>query len=522
MTVTAPTTFADGAMVCSVDHRASAAGLDVLGRGGTAADAAIAANAVLTVTAQHMCGLGGDLFALVYHGVPEPDLVFAAGRAGSGVSAAALRADGHDRIPMRRALAAVTVPGCVDGWIALHERHGRLPIAELLRPAIELASGGFEPSPLLVAASVLVGEVAGGEDLAGLEAGVRVTRPGVARTLAAIAERGRAGFYDGEFGAALREMGEGQFSTDDLARSQAEPVAPLRARIFGHDVWTVPPPSQGYLTLSAAWIGEQAGWPADTGSAAWAHVGVEAARAAGHDRPAVLHDRADGDALLAPERLRPRAERIRPDRTVAWGDHYQSGDTMYLCVADAEGRAVSLIQSNAQDFGCLLVAGDTGVFLHNRGIGFSLEPGHPAELAPGRRPPHTLAPALVTRPDGSLEAVAGTMGGDAQPQVVLQLLARLLGAGHDPGAVIGAPRWTLAHPDGKSGFDTWGAAGDVVVRVEAEAPADWTDGLAERGHRVERLDHPTAFGHAHLIRRAGSGWAGAADPRADWSSAMGE
>ena len=166
---------------------------------------------------------------------------------------------------------------------------------------------------------------------------------------------------------------------------------------------------------------------------------------------------------------------------------------------------VSLIQSNASGFGCHVAVPGTGILLHNRGIGFSLEPGHPAEYGPGRRPPHTLSPALVTRADGSLRAVLGTMGGDTQPQIVLQLLARLLVAGVTPGEAVGAPRWVLSTP-GNRGFDTWAAPDEHVVRLEADAPPAWADGLRRRGHRVEQAGFdPAGFGHAHCIETAPDG-----------------
>jgi gamma-glutamyltranspeptidase/glutathione hydrolase len=167
------------------------------------------------------------------------------------------------------------------------------------------------------------------------------------------------------------------------------------------------------------------------------------------------------------------------------------------------------------------VAG-TGILLHNRGIGFSLRPGHPAEYRPGRRPPHTLSPALVTRVDGSLRAVLGTMGGDSQPQVVLQMLVRMLCHGERPGDVIAAPRFTLTTP-GNRGFDTWKQPDEHIVRIEAHAPAGWDDGLRERGHRVDRADEDVVgFGHAHLIEvdPAAGILAGAADPRAMTGAAV--
>jgi gamma-glutamyltranspeptidase/glutathione hydrolase len=190
---------------------------------------------------------------------------------------------------------------------------------------------------------------------------------------------------------------------------------------------------------------------------------------------------------------------------------------MYLCAVDDEGMGVSLIQSNAKGFGCHIAVPGTGVLLHNRGVGFSLEPGHPAEYGPRRRPPHTLAPALITRPDGSLRAVLGTMGGDAQPHVVLQMVARLLVGREAAGEVIRAPRFVLAPgPEVDStGFDTWADPANQIVRIEGHAPEDWADGLERRGHRVEVVDFdPGGFGHAHLIEIDENGMkAGAADQR---------
>jgi gamma-glutamyltranspeptidase / glutathione hydrolase len=256
--------------------------------------------------------------------------------------------------------------------------------------------------------------------------------------------------------------------------------------------------------------------PTDPDDARWVHLLSEAARQAGYDRPAVLHDAADGEALLDLARLAPRREAIDPTRRGAAATPAGRGDTIYLCAVDADGTGVSLIQSNASGWGCHLVVPGTGVFLHDRGIGFSLEAGHPAELAPGRRPPHTLAPALVTR-DGELHAVVGTMGGDTQPQVVLQLLARLLHAHQSSGTSIRSPRWAL----GDGGFDVWDDP-DPPTTIEWDAPASWEADLAALGHRVQRAPRGGNFGHAHVIVRGPEGMlAGAADPRALSGSATG-
>ncbi|WP_405146159.1 gamma-glutamyltransferase [Sphaerisporangium sp. NBC_01403] len=514
------TRFARFGMVCTVDHLASTAGLSMLDQGGSAADAAIAANAVLAVTAPHACGLGGDLFALVHEGGGAPQALNASGRSGSGADPGRLRAEGHDRMPFQRDIRSVPVPGCADGWMALHARYGRLPLAELFAPAIRYADEGFPASPLLApAAAVLPGVDAA------LAPGDLIRRPGVARTLETLAADGRDGFYLGEFGKGLLALGrdgaaggsgEGEYTEADLERVNADWVEPLRARAFGHDVWTIPPNSQGYLLLLALAIADRLDLPRDPSDPLWAHLLAEAARAAGHDRPDVLFEGASVDGVLAS--AAERRATIDPSRRARLRDLTSSGDTTYLCAVDSEGMGVSLIQSNAAGFGSMLFEPATGINLHNRGIGFSLVPGHPAEYGPGRRPPHTLAPALVTRPDGSLRAVLGTMGGDSQPQILLQVVARLLASGESPGQAIGAPRWRVG--PGLTGFDAWSEPDEASLDVEQGA--GWTEGLQERGHPVRGLPYGGAFGYAHLIDVRPDGvLAGAADPRALISSAAG-
>jgi gamma-glutamyltranspeptidase / glutathione hydrolase len=513
--------YAPHGMVCSVDHLASTVGVTMMAAGGSAADAAVAASAVLAVTSQHLCGMGGDLFALVHEGSSPPTALDAAGRAGSGADAAALRAEGHTAVPFRGDVRSATVPGCVDGWVALHGRHGRLPLAEVLEPARRLAADGFPAAPLLALATALVADVEGADEFlppGGLRTGDRVRRPEVAEALAAIGRGGRGPFYEGTFGESLIALGAGLFTPADLARSQAEWVTPLRARAWSHDVWTMPPPSQGYLSLAGAWIADGLDLPADPDDPAWPHLLSEVSRAAGHDRLDVLHDGADGAALLDVDRLATSRALVDPQRRSAPPAPTADGGTMYLCAVDGDGTGVSLIQSNAADWGCHLVVPGTGIFLHNRGIGFNLTEGHPAELAPGRRPPHTLSPALVTHPDGTLAAVLGTMGGDIQPQIVLQLLARLLHNGQSPGRAVAAPRWML----GTGGFDTWEGAGPQATLVEAGAPSAWEDGLAALGHRVVRADRGANAGHAHAIVVRDDGMrVGAADPRALTGAAVG-
>lgn len=518
------TTRAPNGMVCSIDPLASAAGVAMLRVGGSAADAAVAASAVLVVTSQHLCGMGGDLFALVHHtdGSP-PATLNASGRAGSGADADRLRREGYAAMPFRDDIRSVTVPGCVDGWVALHGRFGRLPLGDVLAPAIGYAREGFPAAPTLVAAFARVADLADSADYTAagpVEVGRAVCRPGVARTLEAIAGEGRDAFYQGEFGQGLLALGRGEYVPSDLARPLADWIDPIVVRAWGHDVWTVPPNSQGYLTLAGAWMAGGLDLLSDPSDSRWAHLLVEVAKQAGYDRPAVLHEGADGVGLLARERLGPRRAAVG-ETAASLGAPVSAGDTIYLCAVDGDGGAASLIQSNASGWGSHLVEPATRIFLHNRGVGFSLDAGHPAEYGPGRRPPHTLSPALVTKPDGSLRATVGTMGGDAQPQVLLQLLARLFHAGQAPGDALAAGRWRLGVA-GSTGFDTWSRPEALRVEIEGHA-AGWDDDLRRRGHTVHRTaSHDSAFGHAHVIVRDDDGMLhGAADHRSQGGAAHG-
>src|SRR5262245_12622276 len=526
-TVTVGTsTWAPVGMVAAADNLAASAGVAALRAGGSAADAAVAAGAVLAVTNQHQCGLGGDLFALVHRPGQPVTALCAAGRAGSGAGADGPRREGLDRLPLHGDIRAVTVPGCVDGWLELHGRFGRLPLPLVLEPAIAYAARGFPASRLLAYSAVAVLSLDGADDYraagdgARLVPGASVRRPGVAATLDAIATGGRDAFYRGPVGEGLMKLGGGLFAAEDLARAQAEWVTPLRLTAWGHDVWTTPPPSQGYLTLAGAWIAEGLPLPDDPADPAWPHLLAEAARMAGTDRSTALFDGADGDALLAPERLAPRRAVIDPGRRGDQAPLAAAGGTTVCCAVDGERMGVTLIQSNASAWGAHIVEPATRVFLHDRGLGFSLEAGHPAELGPGRRPPHTLAPALVTRADGSLRAVLGTMGGDSQPQVLLQLLARLLHYGHRPGRAVAAPRWVLG---GAGSFRTWDGDGPGFLAIEAHAGDDWEEGLAGRGHEVRRSPEPVdhGFGHAQVIEVADGALCGVADPRALDGAAVG-
>lgn len=515
--------YAGTAMVCAVDHLAAEAGVAALRAGGNAADAAVATSAVLAVTTQHMCGMGGDLLALVQHDSNPPVALNATGRSGSGAEPDHLRFEGHTLMPLAGDIRSVPIPGCVDGWLALHDRFGRLPLAEVLEAARLYATDGFAASPTLAAAARSVERLAGGEDFkAATHPGALVRRPGVARALKAVVDNGREGFYGGEFGEGLLHLGGGEYTEADLAVQSADWVTPLSVDAFGARIWTTPPNSQGYLTLAGAWIVDGLGLPEDADDPLWAHLTIEAARQAAYDRVDVLHELADGAWLVSPERLAPRRSAISTDHAASLPDGYRNGGTIALCAVDADRMAVSLIQSNASGFGAAIAEPGTGIFLQNRGIGFSLERGHPAEYGPRRRPPHTLSPALVTSADDRLQLVLGTMGGDSQPQILLQLLCRILGSEETIGDAVAAARWVLSNARHEGSFTTWIAGSEILVELEQTTPAGWLEGLQVCGHTVApQRPYGHGFGHAQVIACRDGYLEGASDPRSLGGAAAG-
>ncbi|MFL6240851.1 MAG: gamma-glutamyltransferase family protein [Actinomycetes bacterium] len=515
-------------VVATVDRLATEAGIDALQAGGNAADAAVAASAVLAVTTQHLCGMGGDLIAVVHpgRGKDVPTALLSIGRAGSGADPATLFAEGHRMIPFRDDVRAVTVPGCVDGWLALHSRYGRLPLGEVLAAATAYAEEGFPVAPLLAMSLPSVEYVVGSEDFfvgGAPQAGDLRRRPGIARSLRAIVDRGRDGWYGGDFGAGLLRIGQGWFAPPDLERDLAEWTETLSVEIPSGLLHVTPAPTQGYLTALGAAVAARLPVPPTDDDPLWPHLLIEAARAAGHDRNALLYDGADVFRLLSVDEIARRTALVDPERSSVPAGPAHAGDTIYLCTADSEGMCVSLSQSNASGFGANVTVPEIGVFLHNRGIGFALHDDLPGVLAPRKRPIHTLAPFLVTSGSGEPRTVGGTMGGDAQPQICLQLLARLQ-AGASASEAVDAPRWEIAE-EGGSGFGTWtrDKNGNLrqVIYVEDTSPASWDDGLRARGHVVQRIPMSSAFGHAQLALVAEDGsLTAAADPRALTGAAL--
>lgn len=507
------TRFATDGAVAAANHLAASAGAGIMQQGGNAVDAVIAAAGVMAVVAPEACGFGGDLWAVIAPTGEVPLALNASGRSGSGADPARLRAEGYREMPFQHDVRAVTVPGFVDGLTALHARLATRELEELLAPARRLADEGFPVSSGLAEKSLVLTAdqreaMFGQRD--GLRAGGRLRLPRLADVVATVAGSGREGFYQGSVGRALVEIGAGEFSEQDMSLVNADWVEAIDIRAFGRRLWSAPPNSQGYLALASAWIADQAGLPEDPDDERWAFVLIEASRLAGFDRIDVLHEHADGRGLLAPERLCPRASALGERASEGLADAYRDGGTTCICAVDRERTGVSLIISNGAGFGSHLTLADHQIFLHNRGLGFSVVEGHPAEYGPGRRPPHTLTALAVTDDDLTFDAVLGTMGGDAQPQISLQLLARVLVAGQSTEAAMDAPRWMLTRHDA-SPFHVWNGQGLPSVAIERDAPAGWAGGLRRRGYDVTEMPaSDSSFGHAQLIRASADGLLSAA------------
>ncbi len=426
-----------------------------MARGGTAVDGAIAADAMLSVVAPDTCGPGGDLFAIVHRpGDDRPTVLNASGRAGSGASAEKLRDQGFAKIPYRSNWS-ITVPGCVDGWEALIERFSTLTLAQDLAPAIDRARNGFPTSLELSNSLGRLQDQIGSQPSATTlypagnapQPGETLHRPALAATLAEIADGGRSAFYLGPVADGIIRATDGVIVKEDLERRQGEWVAPASTTLFGLTAWTVPPNSQGWIALAALRIFEMLDPPRDPADPGFQHALIESYRSVAWERADTTTDPDTAPLtpteLLDPERLSERASLIDQSRARRWPVPTDApGGTAYLTTRDNEGMVVSFIQSNFSGIGSGISAGATGVWLHNRGAGFDLRPGHPNELEPGRRPLHTLAPTLWTEGD-TARLVLGTRGGDQQPQILAQVAANQLWAEADPEEAQWLPRWSI-------------------------------------------------------------------------------
>ena len=514
-------------VVAAPHYLASQAGIHALREGGSAVDAALAANLVMAVVWPHMCGPGGDLFAQVWSATDRRLFgLNASGRAGTGMSGEAYRALGHTSMPQRGVLA-ITVPGAVDGWFTLHERFGKLPFLQVAREAIRHAREGFRLTAAAagaIHANVdLLGRIGGGQAVFTPDgrlpsAGDALVEADLANTLEHLAREGRDAMYRGTLGARIQEFlasNGGRLEPLDFAAQRSEWVEPVSTTYQGVQVCELPPNSQGVALLAMLnmldGLSPGEGPPADL-----VHQLVERKKLAFADRDAYVADPAcvevPVDLLLDARRSRERAAHVGPtaaaERTRTVGRSVD-GDTIYLCAADRDGNVVSLIQSLYAAFGSGVHVPGTGVTLHNRGFGFNLVAGHPNELAPGKRPMHTLMPGFALR-SGKPWLAFGTRGADGQPQTALQLLLGLLDSDLELQAAMERPRWVHSAPGGK--FP------ESALVLEARFDARVAEELSARGHEVvmaEAVD--PVMGTAQMIQldQARGCAIAATDPRGD-------
>ncbi|QOI99534.1 MAG: gamma-glutamyltransferase [Phycisphaeraceae bacterium] len=526
--------YASGAMAATSHPLATQAALEVMRAGGSALDGAIAANACLGLMEPTGCGVGGDLFALVWDpGTGRLHGYNGSGRAPAGLTIKAVTSRGLEKIPAAGVLP-VTVPGCVDGWFALHERFGRVPMGVVLGPAIGYAREGFPMAPEIARAWAL--SVRRFESYPNFRttftidgrsprAGEVWKNPGLSATYQRIAEVGREGFYTGvtaeTIGSFLAEQG-GFLSAADLAGHRGEWVEPASANYRGYDVWEIPPNGQGIAALQILKILEgfdlkAMGW----GSADHVHAFVEAKKLAFEDRGRYYADpglvKVPVKRLISGEYAAERRGLIEMGaaaKAVEPGAIPSGADTIYLTTADASGMMVSLIQSNYRGMGSGMVPPGLGFMLQNRGEQFSLDPEHPNALEPGKRPFHTIIPAFITK-DGTPWMSFGVMGGAMQPQGHAQVVINLVDFGMSLQQAGDAPR---IHHDGSTepvGVRASPMRDGGVLNLEAGFPAETVRELERRGHTIKPA--PTAvFGGYQAIRRlAGGVYEGASESRKD-------
>jgi gamma-glutamyltranspeptidase/glutathione hydrolase len=512
----------EGAM--SAPHRAAAlAGRDVLREGGTAIEAMVAAAATIAVVYPHMNGIGGDGFWLIKRPGEAPVGIFAGGQAAALATPDWYAAQGHTQaIPARGGPAALTVPGTVGGWqAALDLQATGLPLARLLAPAIKYAQDGIAVTGNQ--SRTTAEKLDGLRDVPGFaetfllggavpSPGARLRQGALGKTLRHLADNGLGAYYNGPLAAthaAWLETHGSPLRERDFAEYAAERVTPLSVQTSHGRLYNMIPPTQGVASLMILGLFDRLNVAEGEG---FDHVHglIEATKQAFIRRNAELGDHthmsSPAQDWLSDDNLDDMATRIDMAKALPWPHEPKAGDTIWMGACDREGTVVSFIQSVFWEFGSGLTCPETGVFFQNRGAGFSLAPG-PNQLAPGKRPFHTLNPAMAELADGRVMSY-GTMGGEGQPQTQSAIFTRHVQFGMDLQAAVTAPRWLL----GK----TWGQD-TTTLKLEDRFDPALVAHLREAGHDVELIaPYSDLAGHAGAIMRHPSGLIEAAsDPRSD-------
>lgn len=511
-------------IVTSPHTLATRAGLDVLRGGGNAIEAAIAMGACLAVTYPHFTGLGGDAFMIVAEASGRVRTI-------SGIGQAPRLLPAHSgTIPVRGPASMLTSAGTVDTWgkafaISRDDCGGHHGWASLMAPAIALARDGFAISDsqrfwldFRMAEMTQLPGVASGFLVEGAvpAPGTLLRQPELAASLESIAQHGHRDFYEGRLGARLAAglaAAGSPLTAADLAATEARIEDPLRLPYRGGELLAHRPPTQGITTLEIMGILERFELARIAeGSADHYHLLVEAVKLAFLDRNAHVADPDFQDVpvqrLLSAAHLDTLAARIDPARALAWPQPFRHGDTVFLAAADAQGNAVSMLQTIYYDWGSGVRVGDTGMLWHNRGASFSLDPAHPNRLQPGKRPFHTLNPGMYLR-EGRPHILYGTQGADGQPQTLATILTRLIDYRLDPLTALARPRFLLGR--------TFSDSRDTL-KLEEDAGPDVFAELQRRGHEISALPRQSPLaGHpgAIVIEVGGRRLLGAHDPRSD-------
>jgi gamma-glutamyltranspeptidase / glutathione hydrolase len=499
------TVFANRGMVATSQPLAAQVGLEILKNGGNAIDAAIATAAALTVLEPTSNGIGGDAFALVWtkgklHGLN------ASGPASKSISIDAVKARGHEKMPTHGWIP-VTVPGAPSAWVELSKGFGKLPLKEVLKPAIDYAENGYPLPPTLGKywgyAFKRFKQILKDEEFqywfetfapSGKEPNVgEVWRaPGHAATLKSIAETDGESFYLGELAdkiAAFSKKYNGFLSKEDLAGYKAEWVVPIKVHYRGYDVWEMPPNGQGLVALLGLNILKGFNFT-EKDTVDTYHKQIEAIKLAFTDGKAQITDPAEMkvkvEELLSEEYGKIRRKEIAEEALIPHPYQPPKGGTVYLATADGEGNMVSFIQSNYMGFGSGLVVPGTGIALQNRGHDFSLDLEHPNALKPGKKTYHTIIPGFLTKGNQAIGPF-GVMGGSMQPQGHLQVVMNSIDFRLNPQAALDAPRWQWI--EGKK------------VQVESHFPIHIAQALARKGHQIEVTLDNGGFGRGQIIWR---------------------
>jgi gamma-glutamyltranspeptidase/glutathione hydrolase len=494
--------YARNGVAAASQPLAVSAGIEILRKGGSAFDAAIAMSAVLCVVEPGASHLGGDAFVITHKSADRSNLAFN----GSGEAPHSATIDEFpDGIDIHGYRSA-TVPGLVSTWFAIHEEFGLLSMEELLAPAIDYADNGFPANVGFVRRIARhlkefpETEVFSAMEIpTDLKVGEIVTQQNLARTLSLIAEKGRSAFYEGEIARALVESSNSWFNLNDLSTHRTRVIRPLTVQYRDFFVHGQPPPSQGMILLEELRLAEHFDL-AEMSEADRIHVMVEAKKLAFADRYRILGDPEHIDVnvseILASEHIKSRAQEINMDHAnlSPVSENQEGSDTTYFLAADRDGNAVSWIQSVFHGFGASWAIPGTGILMNNRLTGFSLDEESPNVIAPGKRPAHTLNAWTVTRKDGSLAHVGGTPGANIQVQSNFQLIVNAIDLKMSPQENAEAPRWQhLNKKRDNSGIEVF----DGVLQIENRISQEVFTSLSDRGHDVRELP---AFGHGSSVQ----------------------